>query len=160
MPLGFDFQPLVIAQKLASKMFAEIGVRLEWRTSGLCAENDIVITLSYKTPDEQLPAAWAYALPFDGRHVVVFWDRIQRKMPPARAPIVLAHVLAHEVTHILQGVPRHSESGLMKPLWTSADYFEMGRKPLPFTTEDVILIQRGLEARQNGTPVAAESAAK
>jgi hypothetical protein len=27
---------------------------------------------------------------------------------------VLAHVLVHEITHILQGIDRHSESGVMK----------------------------------------------
>jgi hypothetical protein len=150
MPLGSDIQPLRVAQKLADHMFAEVDLKLEWRKKGLCTEEDIVITLSYKTPDDQAPGGWAYALPYEGTHIVVFWDRIQQKMPPARAPILLAHVLAHEIAHILQGTVRHSESGLMKAVWTSTDFFEMGRKPLPFTEVDVLLIHRGLEARRAG----------
>jgi hypothetical protein len=60
---------------------------------------------------------------------------------------VLGHVIAHEVTHILQGVLRHSESGVMKARWSNADYQEMTWKPLRFTDEDVVLIHRGLKAR-------------
>lgn len=158
MPLGFDSQPLKVAQKLAAQMFDGIGVTIHWRRGGVCVPGDIVITLSYATPDNQLPGAWAYALPFEGTHIVVFWDRMQRKMAGARAPILLSHVLAHEITHILQGVVRHSDSGLMKAKWTSADYFEMGRKPLPFTQADVLLIERGLAARNaaRGLPVATD----
>ena len=60
----------------------------------------------------------------------------------------MGHVIAHEVMHILQGVARHSESGVMKANWTGADYQRMAWKPLPFTEEDVLLIYRGLKARE------------
>jgi hypothetical protein len=51
-------------------------------------------------------------------------------------------VLVHEITHILQGVDRHSESGIMKAQWTIDDYRAMASKPLSFTPLDVKLIQR------------------
>jgi hypothetical protein len=57
-------------------------------------------------------------------------------------------VIAHEVAHILQGLMRHSESGIMKAQWTGADYQQMTWKPLQFTDEDVMLIHRGLRARE------------
>jgi hypothetical protein len=60
----------------------------------------------------------------------------------------LAHVLAHEITHMLQGTDRHSDSGIMKARWNSEDYFEMLRTPLSFTEADVQLIRRGLEAHK------------
>jgi hypothetical protein len=59
----------------------------------------------------------------------------------------LAHVLAHEITHILQGVSRHSESGVMKATWDQRDFEKMAWKPLTFTERDVMLIHFGLEAR-------------
>ncbi len=114
-----------------------------------------MITLSYNTPQDQLPDAWAYALPYEGTHIVVFYDRIQQKVPPARVPTLLAHVMAHEITHILEGVKRHSESGVMKAQWDDVDLFEMGRKPLAFAEEDVNLIYLGLDARKSRAAQAA-----
>jgi hypothetical protein len=57
-------------------------------------------------------------------------------------------VIAHEVAHILQGLMRHSESGIMKAQWTGADCQQMAWKPLPFTDEDVLLIRRGVKVRE------------
>jgi hypothetical protein len=138
-------------------MFAGIGVEIEWpRWPHSCTDGDaIVITLSYNTPQDQLPDAWAYALPYEGTHIVVFYDRIQQKVPPARVPTLLAHVMAHEITHILEGVKRHSESGVMKAQWDDVDLFEMGRKPLAFAEEDVNLIYLGLDARKSRAAQAA-----
>jgi hypothetical protein len=58
----------------------------------------------------------------------------------------MAHVLVHEITHLLEGVDRHSATGIMKARWSEGDYFEMRRKPLPFAQEDVNLIHAGLSA--------------
>lgn len=63
-----------------------------------------------------------------GAHVVVFHDRVTKK--PGNVSILLGHVIAREVMHILQGVARHSESGVMKANWTGADYQQMIREPL------------------------------
>jgi hypothetical protein len=59
---------------------------------------------------------------------------------------VLAHVLVHEITHVLEGIDRHSATGIMKAHWNYNDYLEMRRKPLPFAHEDVNLIYDGLKA--------------
>lgn len=58
---------------------------------------------------------------------------------------LLGHVLAHEITHILQGIDRHSQEGVMKAHWTTEDIVQMARQPLPFEQKDVMLIHRGLE---------------
>ena len=149
MTLGADVPRLTGAEKLAQKMFAGIGVETEWPQRGnSCSKSgDIVITLSYQTPASKLPGAFAYSLPYEGRHIVVFWDRVLRKVPSSVAPILLAHVLVHEIAHILQGVNRHSETGVMKAAWNPDDYFQMRKKPLEFTEEDVALIHRGMAAR-------------
>ena len=60
------------------------------------------------------------------------------------AAVLLAHVLAHEITHVLQGTVRHSEEGLMKARWTAEDRMSMRVKPLPFTAYDIQLIQSGM----------------
>ena len=63
-------------------------------------------------------------------------------------PILLAHVPAHEIAHILQGVSRHSASGVMKAGFGAADHNKMKRKGLGFTNEDIDLIHIGLDKRQ------------
>jgi hypothetical protein len=153
MKLGFDVLPLRLGEKLASKMFAKIGVETEWPQRDSCLQSGvIVVTLSYQTPAYEYPDVWAYARPYEGTHIVVFWDRIQHKVPPPRAPILLAHVLVHEITHILERMDRHSETGVMKAGWNDDDLFQMGQKPLEFTEEDVVLIHRGIAARSLAPP--------
>ena len=62
-------------------------------------------------------------------------------------PCLLAHVLAHEITHVLEGIDRHSESGVMRAHWSSDEMWDMASKPLAFTEEDKYLIHRGLKVR-------------
>ena len=73
---------------------------------------------------------------------------MQKKMGNAGAPRLLSYVLAHEIAHILQGVDRHSETGIMKASWDEGDYFDMGRGRLKFTPSDIDLIHLGLDARK------------
>ena len=35
--------------------------------------------------------------------------------------MLLAHVLVHEITHVLEGVDRHTGQGVMKARWTEDD---------------------------------------
>lgn len=136
------------AKGIASAILAGSGVKIQWRDPGKCPAEAILITLSDNQPAGMRPGALAYALPFEGTHIVVFYDRVkndQVKSRPGTRSSLLGHVIAHEITHILQGVVVHSESGLMRAQWTRADYREMIDKPLQFTEEDVWRIQRGLK---------------
>ena len=147
---GLDVRVRQAAQRLASETFAGTGVQLAWlRDCRSCADADILVSFSFHTPGNQHPGAIAYALPYEGTHIVVFYDRVQQKVEPTRAPVLLAYVLVHEITHILQGVVHHSGSGIMKPSWDATDLLGMGRKPLKFTDEDLVLIQLGLAGRRS-----------
>jgi hypothetical protein len=135
------------AQEVAGRIFAEAGVRINWHIghpSGAQSKREpaIMVTLAERTPADYLPGALAEARVFEGVHIAVFWDRIECRARWAPTSVVLAHVLVHEITHILQGVARHSESGIMKAQWTIDDYRAMASKPLSFTPHDVELIQR------------------
>jgi hypothetical protein len=148
------------AQALANEIFAGVGVKIDWRTgqpsrSQRSRQTPIAIEMTTGTPRERLPGALACSLLYEGIHVVVFYDRVQEATEPQLTPNVLAHVLVHEITHILQGTCRHSDTGVMKARWNHTDYMEMGLKPLSFTEEDVQLIRAGLVARATpGTLVA------
>jgi hypothetical protein len=75
-------------------------------------------------------------------------------------PCLLAHILAHEITHVLQGINRHSVSGVMKAHWSNGDCLDMAGKPLAFTEEDVYLIHRGLKRRADRLAAVDATAAK
>ena len=134
------------AEVIAAGMFSTSGVRIEWHghapDSGQLPAGAIAISLAAQTPATLLPGALAFARPYEGIHITVFWDRIQQR--PAPAAVILAHVLVHEITHILEGVDRHSDTGIMKARWTSHDYAAMAWKPLPFAPEDLLLVHIGL----------------
>jgi hypothetical protein len=135
------------AQGIAAKMFAGIEIKIEWLAGWRCPAGTIRVGLLNDTPAQLLPGALAYALPYEGTHVVVFFDRITSRADRGLVPVLLGHVLVHEVTHILEGVVRHSSEGIMKAQWAREDYQQMARKPLPFAQKDVDLIYRGLEKR-------------
>ena len=145
---GTDLSVTSRAQMIASEMFAKIGVATEWHGDHSCpARRDIVIRLRGDTPFDYRPGALAEAYPYEGAHIRVFYDRVQQSVHPRVVPNLLAHVLVHEVTHLLEGVNRHSESGVMKALWDEQNHVAMVSKPLPFAPEDVRLIHAGIERR-------------
>jgi hypothetical protein len=145
-----------IARAIASKMFAGIGVTIDWRDHRDCPAEAILISLTDNTPENLHRGALAYARPYEGVHIRVFCDRIQRfqSYQPILVPSLLAHVLVHEITHILQGIARHSKSGVMKACWKLDDFSEMLVKPLRFEDQDIDLIRRGLAAQAARTTVA------
>jgi hypothetical protein len=139
---------VIEARETASDMFAAIGVKLDWR---LCpksgGQGPIVISLKMGTPANREPGELAHSSPYEGTHIVIFYDCV-RMVRPKKFSVVLAHVMVHEVTHILQGICRHSATGVMKAQWDEEDFFQMAWKPLPFTDGDIDLIRRGLDARE------------
>jgi hypothetical protein len=140
------------ARSLANQMFASVDVKIDWRIgqqhlSETRRERAIMVEIVTDTPRELKSGALAFALPYEGVHIKIFYDRVQAATDPELTPNVLAHVMVHEITHILQGTCRHSDTGVMKARWAHADYMEMGQKPLSFTDEDVQLIKAGLAAR-------------
>lgn len=154
------------AQMQAARMFADIGVTIDWRCCGVrrvSAGLVILITLA-DAPEGLKPAVLADALPYEGIHIRVFYDRIVRLASAKWRSTLLAHVIVHEITHIMQGVSRHSEKGIMKAAWSTTDYEQMFWKPLPFTAEDIDLIVLGLdsfaEGQRAGISVARDAVAR
>jgi hypothetical protein len=135
------------ARAIASKMFAAASLTIEWRRSDNCPADGIRISLSQFSRASDHPKAYAYALPYEGTHIVLFWDRIQNSTEPRGLPYLVAHVLVHEITHILEGTCRHSDTGVMKAVFTRSDIDEMGFHPLAFAAVDLDLIRDGLNAR-------------
>ncbi len=145
---------LLSARLSAAAQFAEIGVPIRIRL-GLPPRdpNDscrapIRIRMEPKTEDHVRPGALAYALPYQesGASIHVFLDRIllNRRQPAANA--LLAHVMVHEIAHVLEKIDRHSAQGVMKAHWSAVDFENMENHHLRFDPADVLLIRLGLTA--------------
>lgn len=139
------------AKLVAKTIFASIGINVAWRSS--CEEPqqglsvDVLLASSASGEDEAGPLAEAYPFAGSTGHITVRYDRVHNSAGVSRdlEPVLLGHVLVHELTHVLQCLDRHAESGVMKAHWTSEDYYEMRWKPLTFTSEDVELIHLGMQ---------------
>jgi hypothetical protein len=152
------------AKEVSGRMFAAVGVAVDWRAvmpggkQTISDSRAIVVEFEMNAAPGHHPAAMAYAKPYEGVHIVVLYDRIltRTRDNPLHRPMILAHVLTHEVTHVLQGIDRHSATGVMKARWDAGDYRDMTFSPLPFTPTDIDLIHIALRRRQTShaaTPV-------
>ena len=149
---------LTYAESLASRMFEKAGVSVRWprrRSKAYGMEQSITVRITSNTPRTFHPGALAYAEPyadqFKGVQIRVFFDQIESSGTSKLVPYLLAHVLVHEITHVLQGIEHHSEEGVMKARWTADDIYQMLDRPLPFDPFDVKLIRRGLANRDRAS---------
>ncbi len=147
---GSNAMEVAVAKMAASALFRSAGVKLEWHTDRRsCNEKRdqaIIVSLSMDTPKNLRPGALAIARPFEGVHIEVFYDRIASKARDLR-PYLLAYVVVHEITHVLQAIDRHSDSGIMKGQWGSQEYELMKGSRLQFAEQDAELIHDGMAAR-------------
>jgi hypothetical protein len=144
------------AEAKAADMFREIGVQIRWHSGEIKASDadrscgiPLVVEIQDARSDIHLsPGALANAKPFmdSGTSIHVFMDRIHRDNDRLTAAL-LAHVLVHEIGHVLERISRHSDDGVMKAHWSSMDCREMSARSLPFAPEDVELIHLGIARR-------------
>lgn len=143
---------VVRAEGIASLIFADAGVHINWRFGKAGRANKsfpIMVELTTNTPDVLLPGALASSAVYGEAHIRIYLDRIKnacQRSSRLSTPL-LAHAMAHEITHILQGVSHHSETGLMKAAWTQVEIEQMAIKPATLTDEDLHLIRVGLAKR-------------
>jgi hypothetical protein len=138
---------------LASRMFAAVGVRVVWRLGEPQpnAAGGLVVGVRFaESPSlNYRGVVLARAYPFGGsvRSITVFRNRVLVMAEASRIEQfkLMAHVLVHEIGHVLERNDHHSDTGVMKAQWTPADYEAMAWKPLPFEEEDIAWIHRTLE---------------
>src|SRR5262245_29491473 len=93
---------LAAAHRIACKTFATADVHIQWylgqppRTDNE-AKSIIVIRL-VNSPRSYRLGVLAYALPYEGTHITVFYDRVKEisQLNPSLRPVLLAHVMTHE----------------------------------------------------------------
>jgi hypothetical protein len=146
------------AEAIASKMLSAAGVRVHWNSGSQhhwdeqaqCATSRLAIQIVFahaQSPGVASREALAYTYPYanSAPQVVLNYDQMPwgpQQLEPMSS-IVLAHVLVHETTHVLQRISRHSDTGIMKARWSLEDHAAMRLHPLPFAPEDLVLIHLG-----------------
>ena len=137
---------MTAALMTTSRLFRGIGITLSSAKPGSCPVDGIHVSLSRNTPATFQPGALAYALPFEGAHIRIFLDRCE-KYNQSLVPHLLGYVIAHEITHIIQGTDHHSENGVMKAHWDGVDFNRIQWDELRFDECDVSLIRLGVGKR-------------
>ena len=148
------------AKRIAGSIFKKAGVTIVWRAPAPAATGApaawLRIELAEETPEERLPGALAVSYPYDGcsKGITVFFDRVRSlargdkqealQLQYVRESALLGYVLVHEIAHVLEGMGRHSATGLMKARWDARDRAAILEGRLGFLEEDLRLIRRGL----------------
>lgn len=140
---------------IASQIFQKIGVRIHWHTGTLrVGQTGFGIRTTARAPESATSDALAACdlLGTPGVEITVYKDRTRRFLDdhPTLMASAAGYVLAHELAHAMQGVARHSESGIMKAHWSTNDFYEMMYHKLAFIPYDVELIHQGLAIRLAG----------
>ena len=145
---------ILAAQAEATRLFEAEGIRLDWRIPKAAelqnGERVIGIAFvssappSFSTGEKEFALAEAHPYDTGPIRIWLFTDRLNHFLlafGPTYAGKALGHVLAHEITHVLEGVARHSESGLMKARWNWRDLRLMAGRGIPFDAEDRALLR-------------------
>jgi hypothetical protein len=118
------------------------------RAAACRARRDIALEILETAPPGHKASILGYAQPMAsaGLNVRVFNDRIRwAAMDRNRSyAAVLAHVIAHEIGHVLLRSSEHSSNGLMSPVWSDAEYAWMSRSLMFFTRSQAIAMRSEL----------------
>jgi hypothetical protein len=153
-----DSAVLARATQGVTRIYALAGVTITWQASRSTRDAAVLKMSLVLVSDDVAERTGAtstvmgVAPASGGRVAYVFYDRIrslarQRKL---ELSIVLAHVISHEIGHLLLPSASHSTVGLMRANWTKADARNAERGSLLFTSEQAAEIR----ARLIAAPVA------
>lgn len=103
-----------------------------------------MISLSQLTPASLMPGALGHQLPHESPHIRVFNDRINPSLSLTSSCRCWQMWWLIRSPHILQGVSRHSDTGIMKARWDADDFMNINWQSAEFEPKDIDLITRGL----------------
>jgi hypothetical protein len=144
-------QTVLKAEGIATRIFRETGVDMDWidaaRHSGktACAGGPAAGTslILRIIPKPLTLTDTVFGVAFlsedgSGRYADVFYAPLQ-KLSGVRqvdASILLAHVVAHEIGHLLLGSNAHAHLGVMRSHWESGDLLRAAMGGLLFTSDE------------------------
>jgi hypothetical protein len=162
------------AQDEMTRIYAEIGVRINWHAAPLPASSEngtsappddlatwpshtllIVITPSSgQKPGRSSENVVGFAsgtATERARVVYLLYDSIDQ-FPILHRGRMLGHIMAHEIGHALLPFQSHSPQGLMRARWDRADLELAQARRLRFTADHAELIRRKVAQLIEGAP--------
>jgi hypothetical protein len=160
---GVEPETLILAEAQASRIFKQAGVKIEWRDCPVSAESMALPPADQPAvrpladvklvPDSKIPALRrspdgpGCAL---GDQVYVFMDGLHKATALAECPlnVVLGHIMAHEVGHVLLGPNSHVPNGIMAPKLGQLQFQLMQMGALFFCPQQAEKIRERIRAQQ------------
>jgi hypothetical protein len=146
--------PIVVhqAQEEVTRVYARIGVPLEWDAADNGPGATHIVLLSYETGDlrraEKTVMGAAVRTAHGSGVAYVFYRRVQVEAAryEVSTALVLACAIAHEVGHLLLPLARtHAPTGLMRACWSRDEFQRAEQGQLLFLPDDVARIRAGLQ---------------
>ena len=148
---------LSVARNVASRVFENAGIRIRWEDAGDCLQlsthPQFLIVV-----DSRPPAGWtsAHAMgfapsqPTECSRAYVFLDRVRafvainvpERLRSEADGIILGHVIAHELGHLLLPGPSHEAGGIMRGRWKYAQWRNAALGLLLFRPAQAAALQR------------------
>ena len=138
------------AQEEVTRVYARIGVPLEWDGSTGTAPAIQIVLLPYETGDlrhvQNTVMGAAVRTPNGNAVAYVYYRRVQAEAEryEVSTPLVLACAIAHEVGHLLLPERAHAVTGLMRACWSRSEFERAEQGQLRFLPDDVARIRAGL----------------
>jgi hypothetical protein len=154
------------AQAAARHVFDEIGVRTTWvectpgqDETSACAQaptpTDAFVLIVPRPTRAHARMSGMMGLAVlpehgPGSHVYVFHDRVQALAAEYRqvdGSVILGHVIAHEIGHLLLGTNSHSRTGIMSARWFRGELRRLEKGGLLFAVPEPMRIRAELTER-------------
>ena len=142
------------AQEEVTRVYAEIGVPLEWSEPSDAATGSSpairIVLLPYETGElrrsEQPVMGAAVRTPGGTAIAYIFYRRVQAEAEryAVSTDLVLACAIAHELGHLLLPSRAHAPAGLMRARWRRDEFRRAEQGELRFLPGDVTRIRAGL----------------
>jgi hypothetical protein len=154
----------LLTKYMVDQMFQAAGVTIAWSPGKprAAAEGGLAVTvrLTDAVGRDRQRCVMGRTSPFGSgvRRIDVFEDNVKARARASQIDEykVMAHVLVHEIGHLLERVDHHSAVGIMKASWSRADYRTMAHQPLCFAEEDLEMIHSSLAEMRAHRPAPVE----
>ncbi len=150
---GISAEILEQARRETTRIFADAGIDLLWATQGVTKTRYVIIKILPRPVNEMSRDIRALGFAAGtregyGKIAYVFYDRIRDtgRVLTLPAPVIMGHVIAHEMGHLLLSYGSHSLAGLMKGEWDQYQALRAMERDLRFSREEIVRIKSRLAA--------------
>jgi hypothetical protein len=159
---------LVEAETIATRVFEQAGVNVRWINcpvvhrdlpdAAICRKAvfptyfQLRIVLPHPGLSESSFGVSYMSPEGIGCYSYVFYQRVaqQHRDNEQNAAVLLGHIMAHEIAHLLLGTNSHSASGIMRAHWYLQELASANKGALLFTPEQArAMTERLHESKQN-----------